>query len=61
VRATLGLALGGLPGVLIAAYVFQSMSLDAVRWLVVLVVVYTSLNMLTTANAEPVGAGATSA
>src|SRR3954470_13784446 len=50
VRATLGLALGGLPGVLIAAYVFQSMSLDAVRWLVVVVVVYTSLNMLTTAK-----------
>ena len=50
VRATLGLALGGLPGVLIAAYVFQSMSLDAVRWLVVVVVVYTSLNMLMTAN-----------
>src|SRR5476649_58980 len=53
VRATLGLALGGLPGVLVAAYVFQSMSLDAVRWLVVLVVIYTSLNMLMTAKAEP--------
>jgi uncharacterized membrane protein YfcA len=52
VRATLGLALGGLPAVLTAAYVFQSMSLDAVRWLVVVVVIYTSLNMLTTARAE---------
>ena len=49
VRAALGLALGGLPAVLIAAYVVRSMSLDAVRWLVVLVVVYTSLNMLITA------------
>ena len=52
VRAALGLALGGLPAVLIAAYVVQSMSLDAVRWLVVVVVVYTSLNMLMTAKAD---------
>jgi uncharacterized membrane protein YfcA len=51
-RAALGLALGGLPAVLIAAYVVQSMSLGAVRWLVVVVVVYTSLNMLVTANSE---------
>jgi len=52
VRATLGLALGGLPAVLIAAYVVQSMSLDAVRWLVVVVVIYTSANMLMTARAD---------
>ena len=52
-RAALGLALGGLPAVLIAAYVVQSMSLGAVRWLVVVVVVYTSLNMLMTAKGEP--------
>src|SRR3954463_9751553 len=51
-RAAIGLALGGLPAVLIAAYVVQSMSLGAVRWLVVVVVVYTSLNMLMTANAD---------
>jgi uncharacterized membrane protein YfcA len=51
-RAALGLALGGLPAVLIAAYVVQSLSLDAVRWLVVFVVIYTSVNMLLTANAE---------
>jgi uncharacterized membrane protein YfcA len=55
VRATLGLALGGLPGVLVAAYVFQSMSLTAVRWLVVVVVIYTSLNMLMTAKADTAG------
>jgi len=58
VRATLGLALGGLPGVLVAAYVFQSMSLDAVRWLVVIVVVYTSLNMLMTAKGDQADANA---
>jgi uncharacterized membrane protein YfcA len=48
----LGLALGGLPGVLIAAGVFWSLSLIAVRWLVVAVVVYTSMNMLLTAREE---------
>jgi uncharacterized membrane protein YfcA len=51
-RAALGLALGGLPAVLIAAYVVRSLSLDAVRWLVVVVVIYTSANMLMTARAE---------
>jgi len=51
-RAAIGLALGGLPAVLIAAYVVQSMSLGAVRWLVVVVVVYTSLNMLMTAKVD---------
>jgi uncharacterized membrane protein YfcA len=38
--------------VLIAAYVVQSMSLDAVRWLVVVVVIYTSANMLMTARTD---------
>lgn len=52
VQAALGLALGGVPAALIAGLVFKSMSLDAVRWLVVAVVVYTSLNMLATARAE---------
>ena len=58
VRATIGLALGGLPAVLIAAYVVRSMSLTAVRWLVVVVVIYTSLNMLLTAKADRVAAHA---
>jgi uncharacterized membrane protein YfcA len=50
VRAALGLALGGVPAVLIAAYVFTSLPIGAVRWLVVFVVIYTSLNMLLTAR-----------
>jgi len=50
VQAALGLALGGLPGVLIAAGVFWSLSLIAVRWLVIVVVIYTSMNMLLTAR-----------
>ncbi len=50
VRAALGLALGGVPAVLVAAYVFTSLPIGAVRWLVVFVVVYTSINMLMTAR-----------
>jgi uncharacterized membrane protein YfcA len=48
-RAALGLALGGIPAVLIAAFIVGSMPLSAVRWLVVVVVVYTSLTMLRSA------------
>jgi uncharacterized membrane protein YfcA len=51
-RAAIGLALGGLPAVLIAAYLVRSLPLGAVRWLVLFVVVYTSLNMLLTADNE---------
>jgi uncharacterized membrane protein YfcA len=50
-QAAIGLALGGLPAVLIAAYVVKSLPLDAVRWLVIGVVIYTSINMLATARA----------
>jgi len=52
VRAALGLAIGGLPAVLIAAFLVKSLPLSIVRWLVVGVVVYTSLNMLMTARHE---------
>jgi uncharacterized membrane protein YfcA len=62
VRAALGLAIGGLPAVLIAAYLVTSLPIAYVLWLVVVVVVYTSLNMLLTANQEePAGAPATGA
>ena len=50
VKAALGLAVGGFPAVLIAAYLVRSLPLGAVRWLVVGVVVYTALNMLVTAG-----------
>ncbi len=53
VQAALGLALGGLPAALIAALIVKSLPLDAVRWLVVFVVIYTALNMLMTAR-QPV-------
>jgi uncharacterized membrane protein YfcA len=54
VKASIGLALGGLPAAIIAAKIVESLSLDAVKWLVVVVVVYTALNMLLTAKKEDV-------
>ena len=48
-RAALGLTFGGVPGVLIAAFLVKSLPLDAVRWLVVAVVVYTATIMLRSA------------
>jgi uncharacterized membrane protein YfcA len=45
-RTAVGLTLGGIPGVLLAAYFVVSMSLYAVRWLVIAVVIYTSIQML---------------
>jgi uncharacterized membrane protein YfcA len=54
VQAAMGLILGGVPAVLIAALIVKSLSLSAVRWLVVIVVIYTSLNMLLTAHQEDV-------
>jgi uncharacterized membrane protein YfcA len=45
-RAALGLAVGGVPGVLLAAYVVKSLPLVALRWLVVVVVVYTAAGLL---------------
>src|SRR5215218_4926650 len=42
-RAALGLALGGIPGVLIAAYIVKSLNLSTVRWLVIVVVMYTAV------------------
>jgi uncharacterized membrane protein YfcA len=53
--AALGLAIGGIPGVLIAAYIVTSLPIVAVRWLVIVVVVYTSLTMLKSAMSETPG------
>ena len=51
-RAAIGLALGGIPAVLIAAYLVKSLPLDAVRWLVIVVVIYTAGMMLRSAARE---------
>ena len=58
-RAALGLTLGGLPAVLLAAYIVKELPLTAVRWLVVIVVVYTATGLLRTAMREKI-AGASS-
>ena len=54
-RAALGLALGGIPAVLIAVYIVKSLPLIYVRWLVIVVVVYTSVMMLRSAMTERKG------
>jgi uncharacterized membrane protein YfcA len=51
-KAALGLSLGGIPGVLLAAFLVKSLPLDAVRWLVVAVVIYTSAMLLRSARLE---------
>jgi uncharacterized membrane protein YfcA len=48
-RAALGLAIGGVPGVLLAAYVVKQLELSTVRWLVIVVVVYTAVTLLASA------------
>jgi uncharacterized membrane protein YfcA len=49
-RVALGLTLGGIPAVLIAAFVVRALSLEAVRVLVLGVAVYTALAMLLAAR-----------
>jgi uncharacterized membrane protein YfcA len=51
-RQALGLTLGGIPGVLIAAYLVKSLPLEWVKWLVIVVVVYAATAMLRSAYAE---------
>jgi len=51
-KAALGLTVGGIPGVLLAAFVVKSLPLSAVRWLVVAVVIYTASMMLRSAVQE---------
>lgn len=57
-RPSLGLTMAGVPAVLIAAIIVKSMSLTTVRWLVVVVVLYTSISMLRSARASKLAAAA---
>jgi len=52
--ASVGLSLGGLPAVLVAAFIVKSLPLYWVKWLVAVVVVYTALTLL---RAARVGGG----
>ncbi len=51
-RASVVLALAGIPAVLIAAYIVRQMPLQYVRWLVVVVVIYAAATMLRSAFLE---------
>jgi uncharacterized membrane protein YfcA len=51
-KAAVGLAIGGVPGVVIAAFIVRSLPLGAVRWLVVVVVVYAAIMLLRAAAAS---------
>ena len=52
VGASLGLMIGSIPAVLLAAYIVKSLPLTWVRWLVIIVVVYTATTMLLSARKE---------
>jgi uncharacterized membrane protein YfcA len=45
-RIAIGMALGGIPAVLIAAFVVKTMPVDLLRWLVIAVVLYAAVTML---------------
>jgi uncharacterized membrane protein YfcA len=45
-RAALGLTAGGIPGVIVAAWLVQSLPLDTLRWMVLAVVTYASAGLL---------------
>jgi uncharacterized membrane protein YfcA len=51
-RASLGLLIGGIPAVLIAAFVVKSLNLTVMRWLVLVVVLYTAVGLLRAARRE---------
>jgi uncharacterized membrane protein YfcA len=51
-RPAIGLALGGLPAVLIAAFIVRALPLTTMRWLVVVVVTYAAITMLRSAFVE---------
>src|SRR3954447_19843953 len=59
-RASLGLTLGGIPGVLLAAYVIKELPLTVLKWMVFGVVVYTALTMLRAAHRNVEGDGVAS-
>jgi len=55
---TRGVAVGGTPAVVLAAYVIKSLPLTMLRWLVVAVIVYTAISLLRTARRERITPGA---
>ena len=49
-RIVLGLAIGGIPAVLVAAFIVKEMPLEMLRWLVVVVVTYAAISLLLDAH-----------
>jgi uncharacterized membrane protein YfcA len=49
-RAALGLAIGGVPGVLVGAFIIKSLSLRVLNWLVFVIVLYTAATLLVAAS-----------
>ena len=49
-RIATGITLGGIPAVLIAAFIVKSMSVDLLRWLVIVVVLYAAATMFRAAS-----------
>ena len=50
-RIVLGIAVGGIPAVLVAAFIVKEMPLEMLRWLVIVVVLYAAATMLRAAVA----------
>jgi uncharacterized membrane protein YfcA len=46
VKVALGLMIGGIPAVLVAAFIVKGLSVELLRWLVIVVVVYAAMVML---------------
>jgi uncharacterized membrane protein YfcA len=60
-RASLGLLIGGIPGVLLAYYIVKELPLGVLKWLVMAVVTYTAISMIVAARRERMKAGDTPA
>jgi uncharacterized membrane protein YfcA len=52
-RIVISLAVGSVPGVLVAAFIVKEMPLTLLRWLVVVVVTYAAISLLFTASRKP--------
>lgn len=51
-KSAIGMTIGGIPGVLLAAYLVRSLPLGPLRWLVFVVIIYTAVTMLRSAYRE---------
>ena len=50
-KVVVGLGIGGIPAVLVAAFIVKTMPLELLRWLVIVVVLYAAAIMLRAAHA----------